>query len=289
MKAPPNRLYRKTRHQIAAILAAAGLVAALPNVKLVAKESAKPASETLDHAWQDAATFLANDANKIFRTTKETPLNERERALGNAVTLLNIQPRTVGNLEQARKEFEKLAASGEKDTPAIFANYFLARICERYESPAKLDEAKKRYRELLETSAGNAVAEYGASALVMMSLYADITPAEREARFAELEQLKPLLKTPSGRRDYHLSMGNAYIDFEASPAKAIEHLLAADAETISRWQVESATWVSIGELARIEGRLDLATTYYGKFLAKYKRDNRHYTIQKRLEALSSAQ
>lgn len=253
-----------------------------------------PAADTTTgtaNAWHDAATFLFNDANKAFRAAGPEA-TERERALGAAISLLNVQPRTTGNLVQARKELERLSSKESNDEVAIFAQYFLARLHAHYESPgASPAEAKRLYRELLTNHAGNPIAEYAASALVLMELYENIQPAERATRFATLEELAPGLKTSSGRRDFHLTMGYAYIDFqtEHSNTKAMEHLIAADAEGITRWQAESEAWIAIGELAKAEGRTDTAATYYGKFLAKYKRDNRHYSIQKRLEALASPQ
>lgn len=281
--------------------AVAAIVMAGTVVPVVASEPAAQASPvaapvsaeaktaaSLRQGWQDAATFLINDANKTFAKTKVTSEgNKRERLLGEAVTLLNVQPRTEGNLGEARKMFEEIVAGNPDDEAGIFASFFLARWHETYEQPPQFDLARKLYRDLLERHAGNPLAESGASSLVMMDVYENVSTEERTRRFAELEKLLPLLKTPSGRRDFHLSMGNSYIDFSESPAKAIEHLMAADAEGISRWQIESATWISIGELARSQGDTALAARYYKKFLEKYKRDNRHYSIEKRLEALPS--
>ena len=240
------------------------------------------------NAWGNAATFLFNDANEAFHVPGPAG-TERERALGAAITLLNVQPRTTGNLVQTRKEFERLSSGTINDEEAIFAQFFLARLHAHYECPgASPAEAKRLYRGLLKNHPGSPVAEYSASALALIELYDDIPSAERTARFASLETLLPGLKTSSGLRDFHLTMGYAYIDFqpEHANAKAMEHLIAADGEGITRWQSESEAWVAIGELAKAEGHTDIATTYYGKFLAKYKRDNRHYSIQKRLESLA---
>ena len=280
----PRFISKKPRIvSVALICATVGLA------RLTAGEETGSVEAPLEAAWRDAATFLFGEANRAFSDAKgERRVNEHERLLGEALTLLNLQPRTGANLALARERLETLASGSDSDdhASAVFAKYFLARIYERYSVPPRLDDARNLYRQLVESHAGNSVAEYGAAALVLIDLYENILATEREKRFAKLEELGALLKTPSGRRDYHLNMGNAYIDFEASRSKAIEHLIAGEAGGITRWQVESATWISIGELARVEGRNDLAVTYYGKFLAKYKRDNRHYTIQKRLEELA---
>ncbi len=247
----------------------------------------------LNAAWTQAASFLTNESNQEFTRSKGLPgIDERERELGEAVTLLNVQPRTSGNIERARTLFKKLGAdASSNDDTSIFARFFLARIDENYDDPPQPEAARKLYRELVEHHAGNPLAEAGAASLVLLDLYENIPTDERARRFDELEKLAPLLKTPSGRRDYQLNMGNAYVDFPeiaGAQAKALEHLQAADKEGISRWQSEALAWIAIGELARAENRNDLAAEYYGKFLAKYKRDNRHFTIQKALESLTEA-
>jgi len=288
MKTPRGLPFNRPRYQIAAAAAlAVGLVAGWSHIKPSGDGAGTKRPTTLEGAWQAAAAFLFNDANNTFNAARLEPSQERERELGKAVTLLNVQPRTVENIAKARRIFETLSSGEDHDEPAIFSDYYLARIYERYETPPEPRKARTYYLKLLEKHAGHPVAEFGASAMVLMALYDNITPEERGRRFAGLEALGASLETSSGRRDYHLNMGNAYIDFEASREKALNHLLAADAETISLWQVESATWISIAELARDEGRDDLAEAYYKRFLSKYRRDNRHYSIERRLGALKN--
>ncbi len=248
--------------------------------------AAAGAPAPLTAAWQDAAERLVNDANQAFAQAQPAPgANALEREMGEAVTLLNVQPRTEGNVARARAMLEKAAREAPAGEVSIFANYFLARVHESYEEPAEPDQARLIYRELIERYSGDSLAENSAARLVLMDLYANIPAHERSRRFVALEKLGAQLKSADGRRDYHLNMGNAYIDFEGSRASAIAHFLAAEAEGITHREVEAATWIAIGELARAEGRTSLARRYYGKFLAKYPRDNRHYTIQRRLEAL----
>jgi len=281
MSAHPRRQCRQSRPR----RVSAALALALFANSAFAQTSPPP----LETGWKDAATFLFNDANQVFKNAKkEANAPERERALGEAATLLNLQPRTQANLRQAREIFERLARD-QNDSVAIFATYLLARLHQHYDEPAQPEKARQLYRDLLEHHAGNVVAESGASQLVLIDLYEPVSTGERQQRFEALEKIAPLLKTASGRRGYHLNMGNAYLDFSGPRAKALEHLLAADAERITRWQVEATTWISIGELARAEGRHDLAAAYYRKFLEKYQRDNRHYTIQKRLDSLVAQQ
>jgi len=252
----------------------------------------KPTKPTLENGWEDASSLLFNGARDVFTKADAQPGNEeRERSLGLAVTLLNVQPRLQSNLDRARERFEALANGTPKDDLAVAAKYFLARMDAFYEMPPRLENARKLYHELIAEHAGNLYAEYGITQLVLMDLYDDIPTEERARRFSALEELAPRLTTQAGRRGYHINMGNAYLTFgkegEDFHARAIRHLVAAEAEGITRWQVEAASWIAIGELAQAQGQTDLAKTYYGKFLEKYKRDNRHYTIEQRLKALEA--
>ncbi|HWL51638.1 MAG TPA: tetratricopeptide repeat protein [Chthoniobacteraceae bacterium] len=243
----------------------------------------------LDPAWRDASNLLFNQAHQQFqRAAKKEGAAERERMLGHGITLLNLQPRTQSNLEEARALFQRLMAQAPESGEARFAAFYLARLYELYDHPAQPDQARRLYRQLLEDHPGDLLAERSASCLVLLDLYETISDEERTRRFHALESWASRLRTPTGRRDFSLNMGYACLDFpaiEASRARAIHYLLAAEKEGITQHQMEARTWIAIGELARLEGRKELAREYYQKFLTKYRRDNRHYTLQKRLETL----
>jgi len=263
-------------------------IVALCLVVAVSPVSAADAKKPgLDDAWHDAAGFLIDEANRIFSEIRTADADqEAERVLGVAVTLLNTQPRTASNLEKAEAKLKEL--SGKEGQAAVFARYFLARIYEMYSEPPRTEEARRLYEEMLRDANGNPLAERAASSLVLMNLYENVTPEERAARFEKLETLGASLKTTSALRAYHLNLGNGYIYFpevKGSERKALEHLLAADRCGITRWQVESMTWIAIGQLAERLGEKELAITYYQRFLERYQRDNRHYSIAKALEAL----
>jgi len=251
---------------------------------LAAREKPTPG---LDDAWRDAAGFLIDEANRIFAETKASSEDQEiERTLGEALTLLNIQPRTASNLERAEGMLKKMAA--KEGRAGVFARYFLARIYEMYSEPPRTDEARAMYQELLRSGGDDPMAERAASALVLMEIYENVSPGERARRFEALETMAGTLKSPSGLRAYHLNMGNGYLYFpkmEGSARKAFDHLMAADRIGITRWQVESMTWIAIGQLAERLGEKELAITYYQRFLDRYQRDNRHYSISKALEAL----
>lgn len=238
--------------------------------------------------WQDASAFLFNEANSFFaRAGREAGLPPREVALGEAVTLLNVQPRTPGNISRSMEILRKLVAENANDREGLYARYFLARILAFHQSPPDFAAARELYQTLIRQQTNDPLVENGAAALVMMDLYENIPETERTARFERLESLVLLLQTSQGRRACHLALGWACLDFGESKSRAFAHLQAAEQEGISRWQDESAVWISLAELARAEGRDELAATYYRKFLAKYRRDGRSYTVAQRLAALEN--
>lgn len=250
-------------------------------------ESSASPSEKIDQAWEAGTAFRFNEANVDFRELSGKPgVDERERLLGEAVTLLNRQPRTRSNVTAAQEIFEKLIRANANDTAAIFAQYFLGRIEQVYTAPPNPDAARRAYLGLLARFPGNFIAERAASHLVLLDLYENVSKEERLKRLASLETLGSTLQTPSGKREFYVNLGQACLDLEISDGKALEQFLLADKEGITRWQTEMIVWGIIAELARTEKRRDVAIEYYKKIIAKYPSNIRTYTMKKRLESLT---
>lgn len=244
--------------------------------------------QTLDAAWEKASSFLFNESFKTFeKVSPENVAEAREREFGLAVTLLNVQPRTQSNRTEAKALLEKLISENSNDETGIIACYLLGRFHEFHESPPRLDDARKMYRQLAEQHVGHVVAEQAVAALVMLELYENVSEAERLKRFEALDMWSGKLQTRLGRRQFHMNMGLAAVTFRMGGERAIRHLIAADREGITRWQSEVIVWLAIGELAALEGNKDLALTYYRKFLEKYKRDSRNYMIREKVQALEA--
>jgi len=238
-----------------------------------------------DAAWKDMQSLQFSEANKAFRQPAEASI-ERERSLGEGISLLSLQPRTPSNVERARALFAELAKGDSADRISNIARFFEARVLEVHSNPMQPLEAEKKYRSLLELRTGLPLAELSAAKLAQILLYREMSQKEVQETLADLERLEPLLQTAAGRREFHAAVGMALLDRNEMPEAALRHLLAADQEGLLRASTETQSWVSIGRLAEQLKQPELAQKYYRKFLAKYLRDNRSYDISLRLEALN---
>ena len=234
-------------------------------------------------AWENASRLLLKDAHRAFAAPNAVSgPARREARLGEAVTMLNLQPRTDARIGRARQLLESLVAERADDEVDVFARFFLARLLELHVRPAEPAAARHLYRELFDAHPGDPLAERAAAQLVLIDVYADIAPGERQHRLTLLEQLGPRLATLPGRRDFYLNLGNACIDFGLEPERALRHLLAADRAGLTDPATQANTLIAVGELARATGQSALARTYYGRFLAAFPRDSRRTTVAQRL-------
>lgn len=247
---------------------------------------AAPAEPTLKAAWEAAEDNQAGLAYRIFRSLQgREGIDERERQFGEAVSVLNVQPRTAENIRQAKDLFLELLKGDDRF--AGLSEFFLARLHADYTDPRDLPTAKRFYRSALERGTGDPVVETGAARLVNMTEADHPQPEDAIRALNELEPLASQLKTPQGKRTFHEAMGQGYIlagELEAG----LRHHLIAESFGFTRRQTEAASWVTIAEAARELRKNDIAAEYYRKFLAKYLRDSRSYLIAKKLRELEAA-
>ncbi len=222
-------------HSRSACKRAAAVVCALLAASIPPCPAAN-ATASLDEAWVLAENNLASDAYRMFRALKDHPgIDERERAFGEASTLLNLQPRTTENVRLAEALFESI--SSENDLKGLLSKFFLAKILSDYVSPPRYSEALTACKELVALRSGNPVVENTASRIVALTETSFSKRSERLAALRALEPLAESLSSKPGRRDFFLTLGFAYLS--ADDAKdGLRVLLAADAEGITRPQAE---------------------------------------------------
>lgn len=267
------------------ILPTRHLLAAFASTVLLA--SASTNDPTLQSAWKLAEANLFNDSNSVFRQLKGKPqVEERERAFGEAVTYLNVQPRTPQNIARSQ-ELLKTLAEGD-DAYAPLAGFYLARIDEDYLTPPEPARAQEAYRKLLEQKTGDPLVESSAVRLALMAELSAADPESRKEALLGTRSLSQYLLTSEGRRDFHLNLGLALIK-AGDIATGLEELLAADAEGITRPLTQRVAWVTIAEAARLKGKNELAAKYYRMFLEKHKRDTRSYMVELRLKEVEAPQ
>lgn len=251
-------------------------------------QGAQAADDLLAKGWNAQGEFSFNEAQGFFKSASGlSGAAERERKLGEAVALLNVQPRTQGNIARASTVLQEVVDAGTPDKAESFARFYLARIAEIHQTPADLAKARAIYLELLKSGPTVPIAEYGASKIVLIDLYDNITPEEFERRMTELEKLEPFLKTAQGRREFHANIGIACAELGGPNDRLLKHLIAADEEGFTQWQTESIVWLLIADAAEKSGDKELARKYYQKFSEKYKRDNRFYAVMEKLKRLET--
>jgi len=252
---------------------------------LDSSRAANPVS--METAWEQAEVNLFNEAHTAFKKLKgQRGVDERERGFGEAVTLLNVQPRTPGNITRAEKMFAALAE--EDDLYGYLASYYLARIWEDYTSPPQIDRAKVAYRELLKKNTGNPLVEGSAVRLALIEEASERDPAKRQEVLLAARSLAENLQTREGRRDFHLNLGLALVK-AGDLSAGLEELLAADAEGITSPLSERGAWITIAEAARLSGKKEIAAEYYRKFLKKYERDVRSHTLAEHLAEIEASE
>ncbi len=233
--------------------------------------------------WDQATLGLIREAYRNF--ARQAGPN-REARFGEAVTLLNLQPKTGANLDRAASLFTDIIATEPADGLGVSARYYVARIAHVHRTSPDDATALRIYRELADLSSPHPLAQRALVQLALMEIFEPrLDPAEVRVRFERLTARGAALTESSAVRDFHLVMGDAALRFNLGEAIALDHLLAADRVGLARAATQRDTWVRIAELGRRTGRNDIAVTYYQRFLENFPRDSRRRMIIERLAAL----
>lgn len=271
---PPVRLSRPMT--VRPLILVSGLLLTLvPSVHAATSNEA-----ALAEAWQQTALNLFNDANLSF-----AELSGREARFGEAVTLLQVQPKTNANVDRAVALFGEVLAENAGDKLGITARYYLGRIEQLHRSPINPEAAAGHFRQLVQEYPAHPMAEQALVKLALIELYGNATDVERQAAFERLAGSVATLKTADAIRDLNLILAEAGLRFGQSPAMALDHYIAAEQAGIHLTTVRGSVLVAIGELARQVGRVDVARRYYELFLQDFQRDTRRRLIRERLAAL----
>lgn len=250
----------------------------LTGLPLIAAPAATPSDP-----WAQASLGLFKDAHRAF---SEAPAADREARFGEAVALLNVQPKTDANLDHAAALFRALVADDPADDYAIGARYFLARIPHVHRATPDAALALAGYRELAALDSPHPLAQRAVVLVALLELFEPgISAEERVARFERLSARGAALVDSSARRDFHLVMAEAALRHKFDDRITLEHLLAADRAGIVRAVTQRDTWLRTAEIARRAGRPDVAIASYRRFLENFRSDPRRRAIQEHLAEL----
>lgn len=245
-----------------------------------AEAPADPAA--LREAWQASALNLFKDANHRF-----ADLTGREARFGEAVTLLQVQPKTASNINRSASLLEQVRADNPGDELGIAALYHLGRLEQVHRMPVNPAAAIAHFNTLIQDHPGHPFTEQAITKLAIIELYAPDNAARRPAVFERFTALADTLVTSDARRDLNLTLGNAALRFGLGDERALERYLIAEQAGIHLTTVRSSTLVTIGELARKLGRHDIAREHYQLFLKDFQRDDRRLMVKEALATLPS--
>lgn len=231
-----------------------------------------------------ASSFLVKDSHQAFARGGTLP--DGERKLGEALTLMNLQPRTETNLLRAVELFNEVSAESPPGTPLNgLARLFRARLQEFYLAQPDLEAARAEYLALVRESSGDPVLEMAGMRLVLLEAFADAPEKDNLARLEELEPLAPLLRSPAGRREFHTAMAFAILDNRGDKNRALDHFLAADREGLTRKASAFRLYLVAGQTAAQAGRPQDAVYFYRKLIETYPRDPRVFLVKERLRKI----
>lgn len=264
-----------------------GFILCLPLPASSSREKIEPGP------WEKASQFLFNEAHHSFQSVA---VPGREERLGTAVVLLNIQPRTSGNISAARKSLEKLVAEIPADEVGINARFFLGRIALLHSDPAEPSVARSHFEALVSAHPAHPLAQQSVVKLALIDFYPPGGAIPGGALYTAYERQAASLTDDSSRRDLCLLLARTCLFYHEKAAAsggfnpdefALRQYQAALATDMLSFRSRGETLVAVGEIARKLGLKPVAAAAYRDFLASYSRDIRAGTIADRLNAIES--
>jgi len=241
------------------------------------------------NAWKLASQYRFNEARREFRRLEKSgnEAMQRRAKYGHALALLNVIPKTMGNVEKAEQFFNELADDGQNDPVTIRSVYHLGRIKELHQRDPNRVEAAEYYWRMIREWPDDPFTQIAIVKLATIQIYEPTSREEKLRRYAELEPLHKILTLPAARRDYNYILGVACLSLEISKEKALNHLLECVDAGIKSPRIRINTYCRIGVTAKQLGKFGLAREYLNRFLKEAPRDLRTRMVRDHLEELSA--
>lgn len=242
----------------------------------------------LTAGWQALANYRAAQALEIFdhELGSPDPAVQREAKFGRGVALLDRQPVSPSQVEEARAIFTALADGGTDDF-AAGARFFLGRIAQHHLAEPDNAEAARQYHRLIVEHGNSVWAQSALGRLALIEIYELDRDQPPTARLAAAEKLLAYARTPAAETEVHLAIADGIFFYRLPAGPALPHLLAAEKLGRLDWVVRMDVLVQIAELSRLEGNRAQAAKFYRQFLKENPRDLRHYNVQQRLAEMEA--
>ncbi len=260
------------------------VLACLPSVLFAVAPAPDPWTEARDFEFTAAA-------EKFARLHAGAPADARI-AVAHAAGLLARQPRTAGNIADARAVLERVVATAGSapgatavNDPHVLAAYLLARIDHEHLDTPRPEAARAAYETLRRDHPGHPLADHAAVHLGFLLVEAD--PSAASAAIAPLEALLATVGLPAARRELHLLIGHLLIRRLDDPAAALPHYQAARRIGSEMPGRDPDLDLAIATLAGRTGDHALSAAHYLAFADARPRDTRAHTAR-RLAAEAAA-
>jgi len=241
----------------------------------------------LTDAWRALAEGLFSDANELFSAARAAHPGDRAAQLGEALSLLQLQPHTNSRVQRGVNMLEALLAEDTADEIGVRARYFRARAEHVHRlSPTPL-AAASHYERVISEHPAHPLAGQATVKLALIRLYRMQTPVELAFEFSGFTERASTLPSAAARRDLHLILGEAALRLDLGEAAALDHFLAALDVGIELRPMRADTLVRVGELAAELSRPDIARAHYAAFMEEFPRDPRFLAVSERHAALPS--
>jgi hypothetical protein len=240
---------------------------------------ARAAGPSLADAWQTLSTGFYDDAIRQFAATG----NSREAQLGIAMAQFNRPPVTSSSLDDARAQFERLAAGNDASGRA--ARYFLGRLQQLHPMAPDPTAAARTFERLVATGADDRWCRLALVKLAVLRLTVLPSAHGPAAQLAGAEPLLARTADPVTRRDLHLVISEARMHHQLYDAITLGHLQSALGEPTVPADLRADLLIQIAQVARRLGDHGTARAHYERYLREFPKDRRFYTVQQALAHL----
>lgn len=236
-----------------------------------------------ENGWEALERFEFERARKSLAT--DAGAGNRMAAVGEALAILNRQPKTEAGVAEAETRLKAIATGSSGDDAAWWARFLLGRIAQIHRAPADPRAAAEIYRAVLADSPHHDAGQQALIKLALLLIYEPAVEPGRERGFAAAEALLPQASSPGAEVDLRLLLGRATMFFRGSQRVALTHFEAALRAGIANRQTRASTLYAAAELAFALGDRAQAREHYTAFFAENRRDQRANFVREQIVAL----
>lgn len=230
--------------------------------------------------WGLLAQHRAREALAIL--SHESPPRTRPDELAALVTRLALATDDDSRLRALALELAALAEGN--DDVAAAASYLTARIEQIHRAEPDYARAARLFEATATRFPQSAWGQLSLVKLAVLQLY--VLPGRSpESRVAAARALLPRVTIRELRRDLHLVIGRAAVEFGQPLRDALADLRAAEEAGGLAQAVRAELQLQIGVLSRRVGEPEQAARYLERFVANNAADPRAYTARQELAAV----